>query len=322
MNRLGHYVLQYCLIIGAWLLVIPLFIGYCVLIITGSVIAENLSVSLRVGLSSFTVSGYTSPLAMVTIKQNGVTAGTTSAGTGGTFSKTIQALEPATYAFQISSTDSKGKISNSVEYVVAIGENQDLLLDNLLLPPTLSLDTLDTSVGTDIHLHGEAYPGATIRLFLADILMATYPVEASGRWYGLISTTGRASGEYHVYAHASHLDGYQSIPSIGHILTLRAPGTLSPSPSTTPNSPIPQAPVTDPTALITPILDDLAPTLTPSPSDLPEDSMIRLILVRSNNMLVILLFILVLLLLFLYYFLMRKHRRKQKDQNSTTTSPS
>ncbi len=311
MNRLGHYVLQYCLIIGAWLLVI-----------TGVVTAENLTVSLQVGLSSFTVSGYTAPNAMVTIKQNGVVAGTTTASASGTFNKTIEALEPDTYTFHIFSADSEDKVGNTVEYIVAIGENQNLSLDNLLLPPTLTLETLDTSVGEDVRLRGEAYPGSTIRLFLADSLMATYPAGTDGRWYGLISTANRAAGEYHVYAHASHLDGYQSIPSIGHILTLRAPGTLSPSPSTTPNSPIPQAPVTDPTALITPILDDLAPTLTPSPSDLPEDSMIRLILVRSNNMLVILLFILVLLLLFLYYFLMRKHRRKQKDQNSTTTSPS
>ena len=234
MNRLGHYVLQYCLIIGAWLLVI-----------TGVVTAENLTVSLQVGLSSFTVSGYTAPNAMVTIKQNGVVAGTTTASASGTFNKTIEALEPDTYTFHIFSADSEDKVGNTVEYIVAIGENQNLSLDNLLLPPTLTLETLDTSVGEDVRLRGEAYPGSTIRLFLADSLMATYPAGTDGRWYGLISTANRAAGEYHVYAHTSHVAGYQSIPSIGYTLTLRPRVTVTEIPSPTSTIPSPRGSVPD-----------------------------------------------------------------------------
>ncbi len=310
-KRLRFYGFEHCLVIGYWLLVVPLFISACVLVITGVASAVNLTVSLRVGLSSFTVSGYTSPLAMVTVKQNGVIAGTTTADAGGSFSKTIQALEPDTYTFHIFSTDSEGKLGNAVEYVVAIGENQNLSLDNLLLPPTLTLDTLDTSVGEDIHLRGESYPGTLIRLFFADALMATYTADTNGRWYGLISTTNRLSGEYHVYAHASHTAGYQSIPSIGYILTLRPRGAPSALPSASPTASPSQDQATDLTVVTAPSLATTSAKSAPQATPLAEGNMIRMILVDSDNTLILWLLLLILLLLLIWLFMLLKRRRRQ-----------
>lgn len=230
-----------CVVIGAWLLIITLQPAR----------GESLSVSLQVGSTQVTFSGYTSPNSFVVIKEGMDVVGTSTSNSVGDWSTTINVAIPNIHAYTIYSTDSASRQSSSVEYSLNVSGNTTTTIDHIVLPPTISLaDTL---------LTGATHPTATLTLTISSGDTAAINPDSAGFWsYDLALLP---PGSYSLSMTATVPPSYLSVASYPISFT-----TLSPSPSPSPNSsllsPSP-TPTTSPMASLSPLPNS------PSPSPRP-----------------------------------------------------
>ncbi len=257
-NLFGHflkYLSSYCL-----------FIGYCLLVIylnaPGIIKAESLSVSLQVGTTQVTFSGYTSPSAFVVIKEGIDVIGTSTSDSNGDWSTTINVTTPNIHTYTLYSTDSQSRQSSSVEYTLNVIGNTTTSITNVVIPPTTSLS------GTIIS--GATHPSATITLTVSNGDTATITPDSAGLWNYDLATL--IPGTYTISATATIPPSFLSLASTLLTLNISAP---SPSPSSVTSASSAPSTSTQPS---TP-----AQQPTPSPSPSPINRPFFIAIYDTNN---------------------------------------
>ena len=142
----------------------------------GIIKAESLSVSLRVGDTRVQFTGYTSPGAFITIKQNAAVISTTVAGSNGDFDQTIDAYNPGIQTFEISATDSLGYSTPTLTYNINALPNTLTTIGNIFFPPTIILTPLTGTIS------GLSHPLSVLTLVLSTGVTHPVVVATDGSW--------------------------------------------------------------------------------------------------------------------------------------------
>lgn len=210
--------------------------------------AESLSISLVVGTTEVILSGYTSPLSQVVVKEDGSVIGTTTSDSLGNWSKTISVAIPSLHTYELYVTDASSRISKTISYNLNVAGNTTTTISNIVLPPTLSQSTTTIT--------GSGYPTATITLTSSSGDSYTTIIPGTGNWQ--IDLSSVLGGPYTLTATQS-VGSYISLEST----TLSFTGS-TPTPSSTPNSSSSSTSISSPQPS-TSIPPTITPTTSPSP---------------------------------------------------------
>lgn len=184
--------------------------------------ASNLTVSLSVGLTYFIINGYTSPSAVITLKENGAVIATAAADSSGYYEVSTQG-EDGVHTYGVYGVDPEGRTTPTISHTVSLTPGSSTTIGDLILPPTLIPDTVDTSVGTDITLRGYAAPLSDVMIFFASELMATVRTDTTGLYTGRIDTGQYGKGTHILTTRNSLGNGNSSLDSHSFTITLRDP---------------------------------------------------------------------------------------------------
>lgn len=237
---------------------VPILVALTFLLSTLLVRSESLTVSLVVGVTEVTFSGYTSPLAQIVIKEDGGVIGTTTSDSSGNWSKTVSIALPGLHTYELYGTDSSSRTTATISYNLSVVGNTTTTIDNIVLPPTAELS------GTN--LIGSSYPGSTITITFSSGETPSLVVPASGNWsYDL--TTHTSSATITVTATVGSFLSLQST-SLSYVAPTPTP-SQTPSPSTSPSSSSTTASASpSPSSSITPSVSP-SPSPTPTPFFIP-----------------------------------------------------
>lgn len=211
---------------------------YYVLCTPPPVHSASLSVSLSVGLTYFVATGTTSPGAQLTLKEGNAIIATTTAAADGTFS--LSTLDDdGLHTYSLYAVDVAGVASATSSYTVSLTPGSTTTLGNLVLPPTVTISSLDSPQGANIALHGYAAPSSTVLIFFANSQLSTVSTNTSGYWQNSLSTIGFAPGAYTLTTRNQLGSGSTSLDSLSATITLRPPAPTTPPPSAITSSPTP-----------------------------------------------------------------------------------
>jgi hypothetical protein len=216
-----------------WLLLTAVLISISLFALP-PVFAESLSVSLRVGDTRISFDGYTSPSAFITITQNSAVVGTTVADVTGHFFKEVEAANPGIQSYELYAEDTNSLLTPTITYNVNLTANTITTISNIVFPPTISLDSVNTIIT------GMTNPAATLTLLVSDGSSIDIAVAIDGTWSRAM--TDYEGGTYSAYAIATMPGNYMSLESETVNFTIpstSSPVPTSPSPSSLPSSPSP-----------------------------------------------------------------------------------
>lgn len=192
--------------------------------------AESLSVSLSVGLTYFVIEGWTSPNAVVTLKEGSSTLATTTSSSDGSF--TLSTLDDdGLHTYSVFSADPNGKNTATLTHTASLTPGTTTTLSDVVLPPTLTPSSLDTSIGQDIRLHGYSVPGFVLTIILNGSTLTSVPVQADGKYTASLSTDSFTAGENRLSFTAGNDLGLLSLPTPEFVFVLSPRASSSPSPA-------------------------------------------------------------------------------------------
>ncbi|MCL4374501.1 hypothetical protein M1523_01430 [Patescibacteria group bacterium] len=143
---------------------------------------RDVAVSVGIGGYRFTLSGYTSPRALVTIQGMGIYDQTYADAANGYFEFTNSFSPFAPREACLTAQDQFGRLSAPL-CLPPFETNRNMVIGPVLLPPTLSLDRDNYYVGDEVVLSGQSIPNSEINLstFTTDNnpLSLVTPVEAA-----------------------------------------------------------------------------------------------------------------------------------------------
>lgn len=157
-------------------------------------------------LSSATLAGFTSPGSTVQVLKDGVQLVTVQAGADGSFHADAPNVERGTYTFSLYSTDKEQHTTATYSATLTLGQGTSNTISNIVLSPTVGLETDQVPVGNKVHVSGEAVPNSGIVVSFASKtdtsaqpLQFTATTSANGVW-DLMATGTLQKGTYQVRA--------------------------------------------------------------------------------------------------------------------------
>lgn len=167
--------------------------------------------------ASLQITGYTAPQTFITFTKEGTVMGTDIATPLlGYFAKQFTGLTPGSQNITLYGVDSSNLITAPVPLSLYLPPYQQTTVSNLLLSPTLQLDSLEVVQGNDLVATGSAKPNSTITIF-TDTPLRTYQATASatGLWsYTINNTSEYVIGDYRIFTIAQDESAIQSLTSI------------------------------------------------------------------------------------------------------------
>lgn len=204
-----------------------------------SLAQTELTVTIDVGDTILTLSGKTSPEATVTVVENGVVVGTTTADSQGNFSKSLLAQTAGVHSMGIYSTDKNGMTTSTVNYSVSLTAFMETTLSNIILPPTVSLAGTEITKGDTLEISGLSVPSSTITLFISSTTTTKSVTSSSnGFWNYSYATGDLETGDHSLYAKTITSAGYQSEASQTMSFKVNPAPTVTPAPAAT-STPVP-----------------------------------------------------------------------------------
>lgn len=182
--------------------------------------AEHVQVTAGVGDTTIRITGWTAPFAFVTLMENSVVVGTTTAGADGRYVLLLVGQMPGIHNFRIFSRDESGRVTEAVMMQLNATEHSETAA-SVFLPPAVS--TRDD--GGSVIVEGSTVPGATVVITVGGKHFTT-KADASGNWQYAISADDLPASEYHISVAAvlpgglqSHIAGIPSvsIPPAGYV---------------------------------------------------------------------------------------------------------
>lgn len=159
--------------------------------------------------------GFASPNSFVTILVDGAVAGTTTAGSDGTFIKYIGGLEPnIIFDITIYSTDISGKNSEPINFSAMTLTGVYVVVQNLVLPPTIAVEPNQLYQGDLTNISGYAFPYSQVSIYVEGSHNYNFMVIAngSGAWQQTLDTRANllSPGTQTAYAKGVVPGGYVS----------------------------------------------------------------------------------------------------------------
>jgi hypothetical protein len=162
-------------------------------------------------LATVSFSGFAIPLSTVTVLKDGVVSATTQSHADGTFKMTLLGLERGAYTFQLFDRDNAGVTSASYPSTLTLGSGTTNDISDIVISPTIALDSDTVAVGEKAHVSGATIPNARVEIAVglqtsATTSSQTYAYTATssvtGAWDTTIETANLKSGIYVVSARA------------------------------------------------------------------------------------------------------------------------
>lgn len=152
--------------------------------------------------------GYSSPGAFITFFDNGSVAGTTSATSSGSFSKTLNNQLAGTHAFSIAVQDTVGRTTPDYGFIMNLQANAETVISNILLPTTI-----DVEAGQRARLFGAATPNTQVTVFVHSTQVTeSFNAGSTGSWSHYVSAP-LEPGSHTAYGQISTQGGLMSINS-------------------------------------------------------------------------------------------------------------
>lgn len=165
----------------------------------------------RSGDGQVTISGLTAPRSAVSVLVDGKAAKSTTAGSDGVYSVTLDLIARGVYTFGVYSTDPVRIKSSTFSTSFTVTGARATALSNITLAPSL-LVTPDPAVpGSPLTISGYTMPSATVSLETekdgsgASKKQFTAQANASGYWSVVVDTNGLTAGTYKARAKATQL---------------------------------------------------------------------------------------------------------------------
>ncbi len=170
-------------------------------IASGSDGSFSVTASIDPPVASLVISGYTSPGTFVTFTNNGAVIGTDSAGPTGFFSQVFTGLQPMTHSLRIYGVDQSLRATAPIFLEIYTPIYQETTISDIILPPTIELDSNVVIRGDDLVVSGSAVPNGDISL-LTESYLRNYSttVDVNGNWnYTIANTIDYLPGDYRAY---------------------------------------------------------------------------------------------------------------------------
>jgi len=160
------------------------------------------------GVISF--KGYTSPFAFVRVYKNGSITATIQADQNGDFFVEKTGLPAGVYTWGFSAEDRAGRQSLTYEFTISVVARRKTEVDNIVLPPTISLERRETFRGRNIFAFGETHPDSAVTLVSFPGWVAELTSNHTGYWQMSVPTIDFEIGQHTVKAQTTIDSGYQS----------------------------------------------------------------------------------------------------------------
>ena len=159
------------------------------------------------------IKGLTAPATLVTFTEGDAVTGTDLAGPSGAFSKLFPANVPGDHFINIFGVDTENRTTSVINLSLYTPIYQLTTVSNLLLSPTIEIDSTQVLQGNNLIASGSAYPGTSITLFTdAPVRSYTASTSAAGLWnYTITDTNTYSPGDYRIYAIAQTQTSIQSL---------------------------------------------------------------------------------------------------------------
>ena len=180
------------------------------------VIMKDMTVSATIGIGSpFTIFGYTSPYALVSLETRGFNQ-ETYAGKDGYFKFYSDHRSTSSSEICLSARDQLGRITAQT-CIPPLPPEPNVIIGPILLSPTLSLDKLSYFISDNIILTGQAIPNTVVQLSLFKSF-ALPPIEVQADEGGNYAVTlpSNQDDKYRIFTRTEFLD--QSSPKSNTLL--------------------------------------------------------------------------------------------------------
>ncbi|MCL5409426.1 MAG: hypothetical protein M1607_01025 [Patescibacteria group bacterium] len=174
--------------------------------------ATSLTVSLNVGDTVLTLSGYIIPNVQVTIMENEAVVGTTTSDGQGYFTKSLYYADEGIRQISLYAVDSQGTTTPAVSYSISTSKGSETTISNIALPPTIYLSVSNVTQGDRVSIYGYTTPVATVSIFITGTETSTYMVSTNSDGYYSydLDTNSLTAGSYTIAAKVSTSQGGQS----------------------------------------------------------------------------------------------------------------
>jgi hypothetical protein len=187
----------------------------------------KVSATLNAPQARLQLTGLTGPGTFVIFTEGGNTIGSDLAGPTGYFSKLFPAITPNDHKISLYGVDGDDLATSVIPLEIYAPVYQLTTISNLLLSPTITINTNTILQGDPLIATGSAFPGAQITLF-TDSPLKTYTASASaaGVWTKTLTDTADYNpGDYRIYSLGQNLStGLQSLISPSLLFSVTTTG--------------------------------------------------------------------------------------------------
>ncbi len=194
----------------------------------------SISASIAPPVASLSISGYSAPGTFVTFSESGTVIGTdTAGGSNGYFNKFFGGLDPDTHDISLYGVDQSNRTTSPINIEIYTPIYQLTTISNLLLSPTVELNTSEIVQGTNLIVQGSTIPLGDVSVFTESPLRTYYTTATSdGNWdYTITNTNDYIPGDYRLYALVQNSGGTQSLFSNALQFTILPSSGPTPSPA-------------------------------------------------------------------------------------------
>ncbi len=174
-------------------------------------VSGDVTVTATVPDSTSTFNGFAPASSVVTIKNDGIAAGTTTTNPGGSFSKTVIST-PGLHDFALYFTDTSGRTTPETLFDdVSLPFHSDTPINDVHLPPTIELSRTTISSGEGVNIFGQAAPGSTIHIVLNGVEIFSAVLSSSD--YTFLLNSGYVTGPNTIHSYLTRTGLANSINS-------------------------------------------------------------------------------------------------------------
>lgn len=161
--------------------------------------------------TSVTINGlaYPGPAAVVIFTHDGSFQTTISTDANGSFTYFTTQLPAGTAEFNFSARDPQGNLSAPVSFFQTLSNGNPVTVNNVNLPPTLTLSDSVLVLGASLEISGYAYRSGSTSVTLNGPSSVAYvvSVDGNGYWQVVVDTSSLGAGTYDIVAQASSVTG-------------------------------------------------------------------------------------------------------------------
>lgn len=149
--------------------------------------------------------GVAAPNATMVIIRGGaaITSGVANGSANFTFLLADQPVGQQIY--EIHATDTDGRTLTPLNFALNLAAGSTTSLNGIFLGPSIAIDHPAVTIGANVTITGQTYPGSTVTVTVNTTPIKQYQViaDSSGRWQSTVSTNDFGVGTFTIYARAS-----------------------------------------------------------------------------------------------------------------------